>query len=136
MFKILIVHSAHGKQSTYFHSLKVSINSRIVVDDIIRAHASYGIDRKNGRLVIVSSHQRVSWISDLDDVADLDLFFSSFLRTQSGNDNSRAMWPQRCFYRVQTMPRVAVRDNIMNSTAIPLGHWMQDCIIILSEIRR
>jgi phenol 2-monooxygenase len=46
------------------------------------AYENYGIDPRTGCAVIVRPDQYVSWIGELDDVEQMDQFFSNFLRVQ------------------------------------------------------
>ncbi|KEZ41684.1 hypothetical protein SAPIO_CDS6851 [Scedosporium apiospermum] len=48
-----------------------------------QAYENYGIDPRTGCLVVVRPDQYVSWVGDLEDVADMDRFFSSFLKEQT-----------------------------------------------------
>jgi phenol 2-monooxygenase len=46
------------------------------------AYRNYGVDPKKGSVVILRPDQYVSWIGDLEDIADMDQFFSGFMRSQ------------------------------------------------------
>jgi phenol 2-monooxygenase len=46
------------------------------------AYENYGVDPKKGCLVILRPDQYVSWIGNLEDVGEMDLFFSGFMRSQ------------------------------------------------------
>jgi phenol 2-monooxygenase (NADPH) len=46
------------------------------------AYDNYGVDPKKGCMVILRPDQYVSWIGDLEDLDDMDLFFSGFMRSQ------------------------------------------------------
>ncbi|KAL2209384.1 hypothetical protein CC79DRAFT_1396290 [Sarocladium strictum] len=45
-----------------------------------KAYENYGIDRTKGCVVIVRPDQYVSWVGELEDVGDMETFFSSFLK--------------------------------------------------------
>jgi phenol 2-monooxygenase len=47
-----------------------------------KAYENYGVDPKKGCVVILRPDQHVSWIGDLEDSADMDLFFSGFMKAQ------------------------------------------------------
>ena len=47
------------------------------------AYENYGVDTKKGCLVILRPDQYVSWIGNLEDVGDMDLFFSGFMKPQN-----------------------------------------------------
>lgn len=46
------------------------------------AYDNYGVDPKKGCLVILRPDQYVSWIGNLEDIGDMDLFFSGFMKLQ------------------------------------------------------
>jgi phenol 2-monooxygenase len=45
-----------------------------------QAYDNYGVDKNNGCVVILRPDQYVSWIGDLEDVNDMDRFFSGFMK--------------------------------------------------------
>jgi phenol 2-monooxygenase len=47
------------------------------------AYENYGVDAKRGCVAILRPDQYVSWVGDLEDVADMDRFFSGFMRLQT-----------------------------------------------------
>lgn len=61
---------------------------KIHVDDLSyheghgHAYENYGIDAKRGCVLILRPDQYVSWIGDLEDITDMDSFFSGFMRAQ------------------------------------------------------
>jgi phenol 2-monooxygenase len=48
-----------------------------------QAYQNYGVDKKSGCVVILRPDQYVSWIGDLEDVNDMDRFFSGFMRPRN-----------------------------------------------------
>jgi phenol 2-monooxygenase len=48
-----------------------------------KAYENYGIDPRSGALVIVRPDQYVSWIGDLNDVSDIERFFSRVIKVQT-----------------------------------------------------
>ncbi|MWK60499.1 hypothetical protein GO594_31500, partial [Pseudomonas otitidis] len=63
--------------------------NKVFVDDVSyheghgQAYENYGIDRQRGCLVIVRPDQYVSGIANLEDIGEVDGFFSDFLKPQS-----------------------------------------------------
>ncbi|KAI9843805.1 MAG: hypothetical protein M1837_006065 [Sclerophora amabilis] len=45
-----------------------------------KAYENYGVDPERGCLVVLRPDQYVSWIGNLEDVADVDAFFAGFMR--------------------------------------------------------
>jgi phenol 2-monooxygenase len=62
--------------------------SKVYVDDISyheghgRAYENYGVDKKEGCLVVLRPDQYVSWVGTLDDEEDMGRFFEGFMRTR------------------------------------------------------
>jgi len=47
-----------------------------------RAYENYGVDAKKGCLIILRPDQYVSWLGELEDVQDMDRFFSAFMKVR------------------------------------------------------
>lgn len=62
---------------------------KIYVDDLSyheghgEAYKNYGVDKTRGCAVILRPDQYVSWIGELEDVEDMDKFFSGFMRPRN-----------------------------------------------------
>jgi phenol 2-monooxygenase len=62
--------------------------SKVYVDDMSyheghgKAYENYGVDKKEGCLVVLRPDQHVSWIGKLDDEEDMGRFFEGFMRTR------------------------------------------------------
>lgn len=62
---------------------------KVYVDDVSyheghgEAYKNYGVNPQKGCLVVLRPDQYISWIGDLEDTADLDKFFSGFMKTRS-----------------------------------------------------
>ncbi|PQE31204.1 phenol 2-monooxygenase protein [Rutstroemia sp. NJR-2017a WRK4] len=62
--------------------------SKVYVDDISyheghgRAYENYGVDKKEGCLVVLRPDQYVSWVGTLDDEEDMGRFFEGFMKTR------------------------------------------------------
>jgi phenol 2-monooxygenase len=62
---------------------------KIYVDDMSyheghgEAYKNYGVDKTRGCAVILRPDQYVSWIGELEDVEDMDKFFSGFMRPRN-----------------------------------------------------
>lgn len=62
---------------------------KIYADDISyheghgQAYENYGVDKKKGCAVILRPDQYVSWVGELEDVQDMDRFFSGFMKVQN-----------------------------------------------------
>lgn len=61
---------------------------KVFVDDVSyhdghgEAYRNYGVDRERGCVVIVRPDQYVAWVGSLEDVDDIDIFFSGFFIPQ------------------------------------------------------
>ena len=97
VFDILTIHS--GKRTNIelldlpevFHPFDERTGwdyEKVYVDDISyheghgEAYGNYGVDPERGCLVIARPDQHVGWIGDLEDVGDVDRYFSAFLVPQ------------------------------------------------------
>jgi phenol 2-monooxygenase (NADPH) len=47
-----------------------------------KAYENYGIDLKRGCLVVLRPDQHVGWIGDIEDIAEMDRYFSGFMVPQ------------------------------------------------------
>lgn len=62
---------------------------KVFVDDVSytnghgEAYRNYGVDRERGCVVIIRPDQYVAWVGELEDVRDIDRFFSGFLIAQA-----------------------------------------------------
>jgi phenol 2-monooxygenase len=62
---------------------------KIYVDDLSyheghgEAYKNYGVDKTRGCVVVLRPDQYVSWIGELEDVEDIDRFFSGFMRPRN-----------------------------------------------------
>jgi phenol 2-monooxygenase len=61
---------------------KIYVDDRSYHEGHGKAYENYGVDPKKGCVVILRPDQHVSWIGDLEDSADMDLFFSGFMKAQ------------------------------------------------------
>lgn len=98
VIEILTVHAA-PRQATElhdFHDIFHPFSERdgwdywkIYADDISyheghgQAYENYGVDKKRGCAVILRPDQYVSWVGDLEDVQDMDRFFSGFMKVRN-----------------------------------------------------
>ncbi|RAL10928.1 FAD binding domain protein [Aspergillus homomorphus CBS 101889] len=55
------------------------------------AYEGYGVDTETGCVVLCRPDQHVAWIGDMDQTADLDSYFSSFVRDGSRETNGVAL---------------------------------------------
>lgn len=62
---------------------------KVFVDDVSyheghgQAYQQYGVDRERGCVILVRPDQHVAWIGDLEEVEDIDCYFSNFLIPQT-----------------------------------------------------
>jgi len=62
---------------------------KVFVDDISyyeghgEAYKNYGVDRERGCVVIARTDQYVGWIGEVEDVGDMDRYFSDILLPQA-----------------------------------------------------
>jgi phenol 2-monooxygenase len=98
VIEILTVHSAPRASTELhdFHDIFHPYSERdgwdywkIYVDDMSyheghgQAYENYGIDRKRGCAVILRPDQYVSWVGELEDVQEMDRFFSGFMKMRN-----------------------------------------------------
>lgn len=98
VFEILTIHSGPRTKLELldlhpifhpFDSKKGWNYDKVFVDDVSyheghgQAYHQYGVDREKGCVVIIRPDQHVAWIGDLEEVKDMDDYFSNFLVTQS-----------------------------------------------------
>lgn len=98
VFEVITIHSAPRvgvellSLPDIFHPFSQEYGwdyNKVFVDDISyheghgRAYENYGIDPRTGCIVIVRPDQYVSWIGELEDVDDMNRFFSSFMKPQN-----------------------------------------------------
>jgi phenol 2-monooxygenase (NADPH) len=95
VIEILTIHSA-SRAATELHDFpdifrpfsrregwdywKIYVDDQSYHEGHGHAYKNYGVDPKKGCVVILRPDQYVSWIGDLEDVADMDHFFSGFMR--------------------------------------------------------
>ena len=98
VIEILTIHSA-PRASTELHDFHDIFHPysksdgwdywKIYADDISyheghgQAYENYGVDKKKGCAVILRPDQYVSWVGELEDVQDMDRFFSGFMKVQN-----------------------------------------------------
>ena len=97
MIEILTIHSARRADTEVFdfpdifHPFskrdgwdywKVYVDDQSYHEGHGHAYENYGVDPKKGCVVILRPDQYVSWIGELEDVTDMDSFFSGFMRSQ------------------------------------------------------
>ncbi|KFZ22777.1 hypothetical protein V502_02740 [Pseudogymnoascus sp. VKM F-4520 (FW-2644)] len=98
VIEILTIHSAPRASTELhdFHDIFHPYSERdgwdywkIYADDISyheghgQAYENYGVDKKKGCAVILRPDQYVSWVGELEDVQDMDRFFSGFMKMQN-----------------------------------------------------
>lgn len=98
VIEILTIHSAPRAFTELhdFHDIFHPYSKRdgwdywkIYVDDISyheghgQAYENYGVDKNKGCAVILRPDQYVSWVGELEDVQDMDTFFSGFMKMQN-----------------------------------------------------
>jgi len=98
VFELLTVHSA-PRATTDLHDFPDILHPfserdgwdywKIYVDDESyheghgRAYEHYGVDSKKGCMVILRPDQYVSWLGNLEDVENMDSFFSGFMKVRN-----------------------------------------------------
>lgn len=98
VIEILTIHSA-PRESTELHDFHDIFHPyserdgwdywKIYVDDVSyheghgQAYENYGVDRKRGCAVILRPDQYVSWVGELEDVQEMDRFFSGFMKVRN-----------------------------------------------------
>ena len=97
VIEVLTIHSAPRQQielldlPDIFHPFddkKGWDYDKVFVDDVSyhegygEAYKKYGVDRKKGCMVILRPDQHVGWIGELEDVQDMDQYFSTILIPQ------------------------------------------------------
>lgn len=98
VIEILVVHSAPRQQMELldlhevFHAFDEKRGwdyDKVFVDDISyheghgEAYKNYGVDRERGCVVIARPDQYVGWIGEVEDVGDMDRYFSDILLPQA-----------------------------------------------------
>jgi phenol 2-monooxygenase (NADPH) len=94
VIELLTIHSAPRKEfeladlPTVFHPFdekrgwdyeKVFVDDRCIYNGHGEAYQGYGVDRERGCVVIARPDQHVAWIGELEDVHEVDFYFSQFL---------------------------------------------------------
>jgi len=98
LIEVLMIHSA-SRVEVEFHDLPEIFRpfnerdgfdyGKIYVDDVSyheghgKAYEGYGVDKRRGCMVILRPDQYVSWIGDLEDVREMDTFFSGFMKIRN-----------------------------------------------------
>ena len=98
LIEVLMIHSA-PRVKIEFHDLPEIFRPfserdgfdywKIYVDDISyheghgKAYEGYGVDERKGCVVILRPDQYVSWIGHLEDVREMDTFFSGFMKIRN-----------------------------------------------------
>lgn len=94
LFELLVIHSA-PRVDVEFHDLPAIFRpfsetegydySKVYVDDMSYyqghgyAYQNYGMDSEDGCVVLLRPDQYVSWVGALEDIGEMDHFFSDFM---------------------------------------------------------